>query len=369
MATTFLEPGGDAIFSVGTTTEGFWNGSASGTVATDFVHGGHLKSLKTGINTTNIFVTNSVLVDAGSRISLYFYINALPTAISTIFYAKEPTNGDVFRLKITSAGVLQLWNGSTTAQIGSNGSTLSTGIWYRISLAYKITNGTTNRFELFVNGVSDISITNATIGTTGSRKFGLGSNATADTTFDRRYSDIYIDNLNTLVDTGNIWVTAKRPVSNGTTNGFTTQIGSGGSGYGSGHALQVNERPISDVNGWSMIGAGSAITEEYTIEAQNVGDIDITGSTIIDYEGWVSASALVSETASIVVSGSASNIALTSTITMFEKIAGSTTYPVGGTDIGITTSTTLTTVSLYECGVLVAFIPSIISNSKFFGFM
>ena len=80
MATTFLEPGGDADFLVGTT-NGFWgsvNGQATA-VATDFVHGGHIKSIKYAANTSQVAVTPAAtLADAGSRISFYIYLVALP---------------------------------------------------------------------------------------------------------------------------------------------------------------------------------------------------------------------------------------------------------------------------------------------------
>ncbi len=68
------------------------------------------------------------------------------------------------------------------------------------------------------------------------------------------FDDIYVDNGSDLSDPGNVHVTAKRPGSNGLSNGFATQIGSGGSGFGSGHAPQVNERPLSNTNGWSSVG-------------------------------------------------------------------------------------------------------------------
>ena len=45
MATKFLEPGGDADFLIGTT-NGFWGTKSASILATDFVHGGHIKSLK-----------------------------------------------------------------------------------------------------------------------------------------------------------------------------------------------------------------------------------------------------------------------------------------------------------------------------------
>ncbi len=356
MATTFLEPGGDADFSVNTT-NGFWNVSAnSPVVTTDFVHGGHQKSINiNSVAGSYVRTLAATLSDAGSRISLYLYIVTLPSSTHSIIALKSSGGGGagLVTIRITNAGVLQLWN-AETAQIGTDGNTLNTGQWYRISLAYTITSTSVNRFEIFLDGVSMISITNGTLGAIATSLLQIsGLNGSY------RISDIYIDNSSSLTDTGNIWVTAKRPVSNGTTNGFTTQIGSGGSGYGSGHSPQVNERALSTTNGWSMVGAGSAITEEYNIESKSTGDIDISTATIVDWLAWWSMSSLAGETLTTIFNGSTSTQAITSTATLYTKIVGSTTYPAGsGTDVGITTTTALTTVSLYECGVIVAYIPA-----------
>lgn len=361
MATIFAEPGGDADFLVATTT-GFWS-STTGTpaVATDFVHGNHIKSIKPAVGSQSFMTKGGVLTDAGTRISFYLYLNALPSLTAFLFNLNQSGGAVVTSLNLTTGGVLQLE--------GISGATLVTGKWYRISLAYTITSTTVNRFELFVDGVSSVSITNATLanGITTTDTIQIGNcRSNAGNTVDIRLSDHYIDNSNSLKDTGNIWVTAKRPFANGTTNGFTTQIGSGGSGYGSGHSPQVNERPLSNTNGWSIIGAGSAVTEEYNIENKSTGDIDISQAVIIDYIGWVDAKSIISETGSIIVNGVSTNISLTNTETLFTKVAGSTTYPAGtGTDIGIICSTTVTTVSLFETGVLVIFIP----NSNFLMFM
>jgi len=126
----------------------------------------------------------------------------------------------------------------------------------------------------------------------------------------------------------------------------------------SGHAPQVNERPLSQTNGWS-IAATAVKTEEYNIEGQTVGDINLSGATLVDYTGWVHAKALLAETGQIRVNNVDTNVSLTSTITTFTKIAGSTTYPAAtGTDIGLLTSATVTTVSLYEAGIMFAYIPA-----------
>lgn len=358
MATTFLEPGGDATFNVATSANGgLWNTiTGAPAIATDFVNGNHIKSIQfRGSITDRVTTFDGTLSDSGSRISFYVYFTVLPAATASFVQLFNSGGTATVVIRITPAGVVQLWN-TTTAQIGTDGATLSAGVWYRISLAYTIASTSVNRFELFVNGAPSISVTNATITTIVTSRWGPASQASS--VHDMRASDFYTDNSSSLTDPGNIWVTAKRPNANGSVNGFTTQIGAGGSGYGSGHSPQVNERALSTTNGWSMIGAGSAVTEEYSIENTATGDIDISKASIIDYMGWVYAKAALSETASIIVAGASSNISLTSTNTMFTKIAGSTTYPAGNTDIGVTTATTVTTVSLYECGVVVAYIPA-----------
>lgn len=364
MATKFIEPGGDATLNTETTSNGgMWKAVDARAVATDIVHGSHISSLSF-LNSTRSLTSTAAFADSGSRVSFYVYFVALPTNAVQSFFAALTLNlgAIVFTVRLTSAGRLQLWN-AETAQIGLSGSTLSTGRWYRISLAYTITSTTINEFRLFLDGVQDISVSNGTLATTNSAEFVISNGVTgSDVTLNYRTSDHYVDNSSSLTDTGDVWVTAKRPFSNGTTNGFTTQIGSGGSGYGTGHTPQVNERPLSTTNGWSMLGAGAAITEEYSIEGRAIGDINLTGATIVDFVGWVYASSLLSETAQIVVANVNSNISLTSTNTMFTKVAGSTTYPVGGTDIGIITSTTLTTVSLFESGIMVAYNPPVPRN-------
>lgn len=366
MAVKALEPGGDADFGIGlfNGTDGTPLPTASSTI----VHGSHKRSItydRTNSNTSDVRF-NGVTSDVGGRISIYLYFTTLPGAATDglLATAKSTTMTNVVNVRISSAGVLTLNIGGTNVQIGSNGATLSTGNWYRICLCWTITSSTVNQFRLFVSpaggGAGTLSVTgsNVTLTNTIGTDIRIG-NLSGDTSEILYTSDHYVDDSTSLSDTGDIWVTSKRSFANGTTNGFTTQIGSGGSGYGTGHAPQVNERPLSLTNGWSMVGVGSAITEEYTIEGASVGDVDISTATIVDFVGWVDVKALIAETASIIVGGASSNISVTTSAAIFTKVAGSTTYPVGGTDIGVVTSTTVTTFSLYECGVLFAYIPAV----------
>lgn len=354
---TFLEPGGDADFLVGTT-NGFWStNSGAVAVSTAVVHGTHVNSLK---YLTSSVTRLAVCADAGTRLSLYINITTLPSAVSGSAIIKVFTGLNTsFVVTLLPNGTLQI-NDDGGAIRGASGFTLSTGTWYRISLAYVIKSTTVNRFELFINGVSSISLTNAVLSNIAKTSISIG-NLTGDASLVYYSSDHYIDNSPSLTDTGDIWVTAKRPFTNGTTNGFTTQIGAGGSGYGTGHSPQVNERPLSTTNGWSMVVVGSAVTEEYNIENKLTGDIAILDySTIVDYLGWVSCSSLTGETINVIVNGINFSQAITSTTTLYTKIAGSGVYPSGtGADIGIQTATTATTVSLYESGMLIAFIPGV----------
>lgn len=358
MATKFLEPGGDATFNTSTTTTGgFWTSNGGSSVVTDFVNLNHVKSIKTstGAYGSTVETAAGVSADAGTRVSFYVYMNTIGSSTQTLCYFR--TGGTtIFAIAVTSAGILQLFNGNLSSQLGVNGSTLSAGVWYRISVAYTISSTSVNRFEVFVNGVSNISVTNGTLTNTGTSTVAFGTQSPV-TNADNRFSDIYVDNSSSLTDTGNILVTAKRPNANGTTNGFSTQIGSGGSGYGAGHSPQVNERALSTTNGWSMVGAGSAVTEEYNVESFSTGDMVANPSTIVDIVGWAYMSSLAGETVNIILNGVNFSQAITSTNTMYTKAAGYAGYPAGtGTDIGIQTDTSLTTVSLFECGILVAFL-------------
>lgn len=339
-----------------------WNVAAGvPAVATDFVHGTHIKSIKYPAS-AQLATAAGVLSDAGSRASAYFYFNAFPANPNSSFIMGSYNAGiSAFPwiLNITTGGVLRLFNSAST-QIGSNGPTLSLGTWYRISVAYTITSTSVNRFEVFVNGVSAISVTNATLGTIITSRLFFAN--ISDASLDMRTSDHYADNVSSLADTGNVWVTAKRPFANGTLNEFTTQVGVGGSGYGSGHTPQVNERPISSTNGWS-ISTTTKKTEEYTIESRSQGDIDITGATIVDFAGWMYAS--VDSTAdspvhNIIVAGVATAKTMTTNPAVYIQVAGSTTYPAGNTDIGMdgqyTTNAHVT--RLLECGIMVAYLPT-----------
>ncbi len=352
MATKFLEPGTDATQDLS------FFASTSGTVtsATDQAHTG-TRSLKGFTGSPAVAATANTKTGTVADAGFWFRFSTMPPTnpAQPLTVTQSDASSAVMAIRLRTTGILEINTGEGT-NLGGGSTVLAINTWYHLSFAATITSTTVFSAKLFLNGALEASAVNSgTLPRTSSSVLEFSAVAAHGINASCWFDDLYVDDSSALTDPGDIRVTAKRPFANGTTNGFTTQIGSGGSGYGTGHAPQVNEQPLSTTNGWSMVGAGSAITEEYTIEGKAVGDVDMTASPIVDFVGWVYASSLTNETGSIVVAGASSNIALTNANTMFTKAAGSTTYPAGGTDIGIVTSTTVTTVSLYECGIIVAY--------------
>lgn len=359
---TFLESGTDATqdLSFYPTTSGAVTSDTSQSVTGP-------RSLKcntgAGPTTASAKAPTGVLADAGRRINCNFRFTALPGATVTIVGGQTAASANVFLLQMTTAGKLQIVPTGATTVLGTT--VLSVNTWYRLSVSYTYTNSTTFRFDFRVNGNLEGSATAGTMSASVTSILNLQAGSNFGANVSVWFDNVYVDDGSDYADPGAgvtnpLQVTNKRSFANGTTNGFTTQIGSGGSGYGTGHAPQVNEQPLSTTNGWSMIGVGSAVTEEYNVENASTGDVNLTGATIKGVRGWVYAKSALAETGSIVVDGTSTNIALTSTNTLFtQNSATPTVFPAGtGTDIGVVTSTTVTTVSLYECGVLVCFNPA-----------
>jgi len=374
MATKFIEPGSASTQDFNLWTASLNNGGTISSSSQAVL--GSVRSIAAAVTGTlqGPYVYQiGILADAGRRASFGFrFTGTLNDSIGADLIDITNSSGNpLFDLCLTSAGKINLINGDTGATYTLGSAVLVANTDYRISIVYTITSTTVNTITVRVYDSSDrlldtISATNVTLPRTGSDRLvltqGVANGVNTNVTF--YFAHIYVDD-GTSGDPGNIRVTAKRPNANGTANELTTQIGSGGSGYGSGHSPQVNERPASDSNGWSIVIVAAAKIEEYNSESVSQGDVDISYGKIIDFAGWVRAKALASETGKIIVDNTQTDISLTSTITVFTKIAGSTVYPAGtGTDIGIVTSTTATTVSLYECGIIVAYISKLPAKIK-----
>lgn len=299
---------------------------------------------------------NGILAQDNRRISYRLRMSSLESVLVYTSKALRASDSEVvWALGLAGGNVLTLFNNSGT-QIGNTGSTLVAGTWYRISITWDITSNSVNVLKVFLDGVLDITATNVdllSILEAGDIQL-LGCSGGGGDSF---YRDIYDDDGSGLDDVGDVKTTAKRPVSNGAANQFNTQIGSGGSGYGSGRSPQVNERPLSETNGWRDTLTGAEI-EAFTLEGTSVGDVDVTGVTILGHMGWVRAKvSSASVAAKLIDNGTEYDVTLTTSPATYFQAVTSSSYPSNSNGIGLKASTTANT-DLYECGTIIAYTPS-----------
>lgn len=375
--TKFIESGSAA-------TQGFefwpsFNGTAStGTLTSDAQSVlGSARSIKisTGASADGFAAVSKqgIMADAGRRFSMGVRFHGTPTpATNAAEFISIINNGGgvlVFMIALDASMKINLITDNHTV-LATGSVALSQDTDYRLLCVYTITSTTVNSitvkiFDSSNNLVDTITVTNGTLQFTGgdTMDFALRDNGfNAGANFTVYGAHFYVDD-GTSGDPGNIRVTAKRPISNGTSIQFITQIGAGGSGVGTGHAPQVNERPLSQTNGWSLSNTTKA-TEEYNIEGIAAGDNDLTGATIVDYTGWIfsNVNSIANTPAHhIIVNGVATTITESVTAGLFTQIAGSSTYPAGtGSDIGMDAQfATAHLTRLFEAGILVAYIPAV----------
>ncbi len=312
----------------------------------------------------NVASATGVLADTGRRVAYAFRYDQTPAATNVIGLGAVTSGGTtVFNIRVTTGNKININPVGATAVDGTYVMTVNT--WYHICVSYYITNSTTWKIVAYLhdaNGtlLNTITAQTGTLTTTATSFLRLGVGISLGANHKAWFSDAYCDDGASSAsqpDTGLIRVTAKRPFANGTTNGFTAT--GTPSGYGSGNAQYVNELPLSTTNYVSVVTVATPITEEYNIETPSDGDVNLNGATLVDYVGWIYYKTVLSETASIVVNGvNTAFVSTANTDTMLTQPANSTSYPAGtGTDIGMITSNTATTVTLYECGLLVAYKP------------
>lgn len=387
---TFLSAGTDetqdtTLFTNGLVVAGSGSSVAS---ASDQAHTG-ARSLKCVVGAANgaasASTQNATLADAGSAISCWVRFSSVAPSVDT-FWLIAATAGigdDILGVGIDTSGHLVV-NGIGQYANRQHGSTaLSANTWYRVTMAYVIASVSSWSVTVYLNGVSEVTMSNtqgnlsATATSAllcGVDAFTLTNNVSSILTV--WIDDIYVDNRTDKSDPGNISVTAKRPFDAGLSDALT---GTGTpSGYGaSGGTLNwqyVNERPLNTSN--FVSGAGNGITgktDYYAIEGLSVGDVDLTGLTIQAVMGWLYVNASSSVTGKIIVDGTSTSKTFTASSppsgTLLQRQLSSTptVYPAGtGSDIGVTTGGSgAITVSLYECGILVAYIPA--AGGAFFG--
>lgn len=297
---------------------------------------------------------NSVINDTAWRVGWWQYFNSVSTNIYIGAGAVDSSGTPCFSLAVNASKHWQFFDrfgsGSTAGSV-----TLAASQWYHFEAAASITSTSVNTLKLYVNGTLDATATNITLlgGITG---FNWNLFRLATASDDYYLDDVVIDDASTGT-MGAVVCTNKRPNANGTLNEWTTQIGAGGSGYGSGHSPQVNEQPLSTTNGWSFQNAALKV-EEYTIEGESTGDVNTTGVTYVDFVGWAYAKVGSASSGRIILAGTATAKALTTSYALISVAAGSTTYPSGANAIGMDNNTVNQLFSMAECGVICIYTPA-----------
>jgi hypothetical protein len=353
MPMTWCEPGTDATYDLAP--YHYVNGNVSS--ASDHSHTGQ-RSLKLTTGSPGqqtVAVRDDVLPTAG-RVAFWTRYEALP----------PPAIGYAWFMSVSNSHELDwLPDGRVRQRIGGQAVTgtavTAQGQWQHICLSFVITSASVYEFRLYVNGVLDSIIDNVY---TGLNLSAINSQwyfiIESVTDFSNAYwfDDIYIDTVSDLSYTGDIRVTAKRPVTNGGTNTFDTTTSTSNSGYGSGNAIYVNERPFATTGARRHNGSGTA-AETFAIEGASVGDVDLTGATIVGRLAWVSGSGVAADT--IYDEGTS---AISSSGDLFNNNAryrfrASTTsvYPSSASAVGMGRPTgNATDAVLNEAGMLLAYL-------------
>ena len=288
---------------------------------------------------------DGVLTDAGARISYYVRLTNLPASTVPLLEILNATSLAIpLRIDLSSAGVLTLVAGNKT----TTGSSLVTGTWYGITLSYIVTNSALNQWRVFLNGLLDITILNATLTNINTSNLLLGWVLAPGANNVLNIDHPFVDLGQTVDYPGDVRVTAKlaAAVNN---NAFDTTTGTGA----------VNERPISEANNKNHL-ATTQVLQDYTLEAASVGDVNITGAVLVGHIGWMwsKRGAGGVGTPGMALNGAITAVTLTTTSALYTKIITSTSYPSNVQGIGERSSGAGADTFLYECGVLIVYIPA-----------
>lgn len=286
------------------------------------------------------------------RVSFDFYLNNYITGNFAQLF-----NGNTYVTQIFGVDPATHKVVGTTSSDGEGTTTVNLNTWYHVSIGYNITSTTVNQFQVYLNGHLELTNTNDTFSTINPDQFRFGVLSPTGVSEVLHLDDIYVDSGTDLSDPGDIHVTAKRPFANGFANSWATRIGAGSSGYGSGHALEVNERPLSSTNGWK---ATANLTQEYyTIESAATGDEDISGNTLVADQAWIylTGTSCSGSLPEIMNNNVLTGFTMPTSPTMITNYAILSSYPssneaVGVLGCGVNASPSY---SLYEAGLQVAY--------------
>jgi hypothetical protein len=355
---TFLSCGGDGIGLATALGEFNVAGTGATSIDTTVSHTGSrsIKCDATATPASAYVVRGGPLADAGRRISAWVRFGTAfggsNTAGTGFIRALILGTTEVFSLGINNLGQLRVSAPATPTISAVTGSTLSLGIWYQITVSYVITSSSNWTVKVFLNGVLDITATNAngTLTTVVTSNLRLGWTGTAPQAnalvwFD----DIYVDDGTSLDYPGDIRNINKKPAALGSTNAWDTLVGSGTNRWD-----RVSEEPVNTTNGITQAGTGQA-DELFTVQGERVGDT-ITG-TQLGIGGWIHVhNSGTTGTPAIYLNGVATAYTSTAAYKTITAYSTTTTYPSGNNAIGARSNGTTNDTLLAECGIFIAYL-------------
>lgn len=343
--------------------------TTGGTVASDTgqAHSGprSIKCTTDGTGSTAYVVRNTGLWSGTTgRLSIWIRLGGtagtpsqMPTAEAAIIGIQD-TFSTSTKVNLRTDGKLSLVSQGSTTATGST--VLTTGTWYQLTLAWTYTSYTTTEWRLYIGSSLEASLSNPTIASFigAPSGFSAGWLAFHGVAAMRMYlDDIYCDDgSHSDGYPGAICVTAKLPsVDNGGV--FDTAVGAS-PGAGSRYT-NVNERPLSVTNGWQQAGS-SQVDESYAIQGAATGDVDLTGKTIVGRMSWAywKFGAGTQGTAQIWDNGARTNLTGVTSNTYAYHCSTSSSYPSDAAAVGIRSGGNSADTFLYECGMLLAYLPS-----------
>jgi hypothetical protein len=270
MALTFIEPGTAA-------TNGFeFYSSTIGTLSSVSTSGLNIdgpRCMSSAFTAPGRSLKTGVLADAGRRISAVMRKTGNPATSTRFIIAADGSGLIVLAVRLNTDGKLTIWGDGA----GKDGTTvLSNDTTYTIGISYVVTSTTNWSAKLYINGVLEVSATNAdfTLTRTGSTRLDIGPDVTSSG--GTLYTcHVVVDDTTDLTSIGNCLVTAKLPAS-ANTNSFEFSVGTGA----------VDERALSETNG-KLHPNESDVQQNYTLQTAAVGDLDLTGATVLGRTAWV----------------------------------------------------------------------------------
>lgn len=257
-----------------------------------------------------------------------------------------------FQIAVTPKGshvVVRFVDGAGVSYDGIT--TLAINTQNRISFGYVYHGVDDLDINVFVNGIPELSIEEAsTGGATLSPDLHYGWLRTPGVDHLCWFSHLRIDSGDDLQDMGNDLLTAKRSAAVNENNWNTT----GGTGA-------VNERPLSETNYIAEVDGIARLRQSYTLEAANAGDVDLTGEILRGYMGWAWAKlSAAGEPADLIVNNvlvdqsgrftGGGTIPLLLTVAVVDAA-----YPSHAAGIGMRNAPELVSTFMYECGAIIAY--------------